>query len=122
MPGTDSVVVDYRAVIASAVQLLTNAGKTTIGLLAGTDTYTMRERRADFRYAVQDGTGLLPRAELVTPDHVSIKGGYAGLRRLLASAPRHLAPFEAACYGQRSHEPGRRLRDEGVLAGQGNTK
>ena len=89
MPGTDSVIIDNRAAIASAVQLLTTAGHTTIGLLAGPDTtYTMRERRAGFRDAVQDRTGLLPRAELTTPEQVSIEGGYAGLRRLLRlSAP-----------------------------------
>ena len=89
MPGTDSVVIDNRAAIASAVELLITAGHTTIGLLAGPDTtYTMRERRAGFRDAVQDRTGLLPRAELMTPDHVSVEGGCTGLRRLLRlSAP-----------------------------------
>lgn len=84
MFGTDSVVIDNRAAITSAVQLLADAGHTTIGLLAGPDTtYTMRERRAGFRDAVRARTGLLPRAELLTPDHVSIEGGHAGLRRLL---------------------------------------
>jgi LacI family transcriptional regulator len=89
MPGTDSVVIDNRAAIASAVRLLTDAGHVIIGLLAGPDgTYTMRERRAGFRDAVRDLTGLLPRAELTTPERVSIEGGYAGLRRLLRlSAP-----------------------------------
>ncbi len=89
MPGTDSVVIDNRAAIASAVQLLATAGHLAIGLLAGPDiTYTMRERRAGFRDAVRDRTGLLPRAELMTPEQVSIEGGYAGLRRLLRlSAP-----------------------------------
>jgi LacI family transcriptional regulator len=89
MPGTDSVVIDNRAAIASAVQLLTDAGHRAIGLLAGPDvTYTMRERRAGFCDAVQKLTGLLPRAELMSPEDVSIEGGYAGLRRLLRlSAP-----------------------------------
>lgn len=89
VPGTDSVVVDNRAAIASAVQLLTTAGHTAIGLLAGPDTtYTMRERRAGFCDAIQERTGLLPRAELMTAEHVSIEGGCAGLRRLLQlSAP-----------------------------------
>ena len=89
IPGTDSVVIDNRAAIASAVQLLTTAGHTSIGLLAGPDTtYTMRERRAGFREAVQDRTGSLPRAELMTPERASIEGGHAGLRRLLhLSAP-----------------------------------
>lgn len=89
VPGTDSVIIDNRAAIASAVQLLTTAGHTSIGLLAGPDsTYTMRERRAGFRDAVQDRTGLLPRAELIEPEHVSIEGGCAGVRRLLRlSAP-----------------------------------
>jgi LacI family transcriptional regulator len=89
MPGTDSVVIDNRAAIASAVQLLTDSGHTTIGLLAGPDTtYTMRERRAGFRDAVRARTGLLPRVELLTPEEVSIEGGYAGLRRLIhLSAP-----------------------------------
>jgi len=89
MRGTDSVVVDNRAAIASAVALLTTAGHTTIGLLTGPDsTYTMRERRAGFCDAIQDSTGLLPRAELMAPEHVSIEGGGAGLRRLLhLSAP-----------------------------------
>jgi DNA-binding LacI/PurR family transcriptional regulator len=43
----------------------------------------MRERRAGFLQSVHDRTGLLPRAELMMPQHVSIEGGYAGLRRLL---------------------------------------
>ena len=84
MPGTDSVVIDNRGAISSAVQLLTNAGHTTIGLLAGPDTtYTMRERREGFRQAIQDRTGRIPRAELMTPEPVSIEGGCAGMRRLL---------------------------------------
>jgi LacI family transcriptional regulator len=95
MPGTDSIVIDNRAAIASAVQLLTTAGHTSIGLLAGPDTtYTMRERRAGFREAVQDRTGLLPRAELMTPEPVSIEGGYAGLRRLLRLSA---APTAVVC-------------------------
>ncbi len=84
MPGTDSVVIDNRAAIASAVELLSTAGHTAIGLLAGPDTtFTMRERRAGFCNAMQERAGLLPRAELMTPEHVSIEGGYAGMRRLL---------------------------------------
>ncbi len=89
VPGTDSVVIDNRAAIGSAIRLLTTVGHRTIGLLAGSDsTYTMRERRLGFGEAVQQRTGTLPRTELMVPQHVSIEGGYAGLRRLLRlSAP-----------------------------------
>lgn len=84
VPGLDSVVVDNRAAIASAVSLLLDAGHTEIGLLAGPDTtYAMRERRAGFRDAVEIRTGLLPRAELMAPEEASTEGGYAGLRRQL---------------------------------------
>jgi LacI family transcriptional regulator len=84
VPGTDSVVIDNRSAIASAVRLLTTVGHRTIGLLAGPDTtYTMRERRAGFREALQQRTGELPRSELTLPEHISIEGGHAGLRRLL---------------------------------------
>lgn len=82
--GTDSVVIDNRTAIASAVRLLSTVGHRTIGLLAGPDTtYTMRERRAGFRDAVQHRTGAAPRSELTAPEHISIEGGYAGLRRLM---------------------------------------
>lgn len=87
--GLDSVVVDNRKAIAAAVELLLDAGHTEIGLLAGSDaTYEMRERRAGFVAAIEARTGLLPRAELVAADLVSVEGGYAGLKRQLGfSAP-----------------------------------
>jgi LacI family transcriptional regulator len=89
VPGLDSVVVDNRKAIAAAVELLLDAGHTEIGLLAGPDSmYPMRERRVGFRDAIESRTGLLPRAELVAADPVSVEGGYAGLKRLLGfSAP-----------------------------------
>jgi len=81
----DAVVIDNRAAIASAVDLLAGAGHTSIGLLAGPDTtYTMRERRLGFRRAVKRRTGRLPSRSLTVADEVSIEGGYTGLRRLLA--------------------------------------
>ena len=83
----DSVVIDNRAAIASAVDLLTVAGHTDIALLAGPDTsFTMRERRIGFRDAVERNTGRVPRSPFVEPDAVSIEGGYDGLRRLLGLA------------------------------------
>ncbi|MGV8850813.1 MAG: LacI family DNA-binding transcriptional regulator [Propionibacteriaceae bacterium] len=87
--GLDSVVVDNRRAIAAAVELLLDAGHTEIGLLAGPDSmYPMRERRVGFRDAIKSWTGLLPRAELVAADPVSVEGGYAGLKRQLGfSAP-----------------------------------
>jgi len=91
-------------------QLLADAGHTSIGLLAGPDTtYTMRERRAGFRDAVRARTGLLPRAELLTPDHMSIEGGYAGLRRLLRlSSPPHRGRLrELRLHPGRIHRPER---------------
>lgn len=89
VPGLDSVVVDNRRAIAAAVELLIDAGHTEIGLLAGPDSmYPMRERRVGFRDAIKSRTGLLPRAELVAADPVSVEGGYAGLKRQLGfSAP-----------------------------------
>ncbi len=81
----DAVVIDNRAAIASAVDLLAGAGHTAVGLLAGPDsTFTMRERRLGFRQAVKRHTGHLPSRSLTVADDVSIEGGYAGLRRLLA--------------------------------------
>ena len=81
----DTVVIDNRAAIGSAVDLLADAGHTEIALLAGgDDTYTMRERRLGFRDAVKRRTGRVPRRALVHPDHVSIEGGFDGMRRLLA--------------------------------------
>lgn len=80
----DAVVVDNRAAIASAVDLLTGSGHGEIALLAGPDTlFTMRERRIGFRAAVEAATGRLPRRELTQADAVSIEGGYDGMRRLL---------------------------------------
>jgi LacI family transcriptional regulator len=81
----DAVVIDNRAAIASAVDLLAEAGHTGIGLLAGSDaTFTMRERRLGFRHAVKRHTGRFPARRLTVADEVSIEGGYTGLRRLLA--------------------------------------
>jgi LacI family transcriptional regulator len=83
----DSVVIDNRAAIASAVDLLTSAGHTEIALLAGPDTsFTMRERRIGFRDAVERNTGRVPRLAFTDPDAVSIEGGYDGLRRLVGLA------------------------------------
>ncbi len=83
----DAVVIDNRVAIGAAVDLLAEAGHTRIGLLAGPDdVYTMRERRAGFREAVRRHTGCLPARALMQPDPVSVEGGYAGLRRLLALA------------------------------------
>lgn len=85
IPGTDSVVIDNRAAINSAVKLLHDAGHKTIGLLAGPDnTYTMRERRAGFCDAVLSFTGVSPRPELTMTDEIGIEGGYSGMRRLLS--------------------------------------
>lgn len=82
--AVDAVVIDNRAAVASAVDLLVGAGHSDIALLAGPDTsYTMRERRAGFREAIRQRTGRLPRAALTRPDEVSIQGGHQGLRRLL---------------------------------------
>lgn len=80
----DTVVIDNRAAISSAVDLLLAAGHTDIGLLAGPDdVWTMRERRIGFTEAVRRHTGRVPRRALVQPDAVSIEGGFAGMRRLL---------------------------------------
>lgn len=80
----DSVVIDNRAAIASAVDLLTAAGHTEIALLAGPDTsYTMRERRIGFREAIGRNTGHVPRRAFTEPDSVSIEGGYDGMSRLV---------------------------------------
>lgn len=90
--AVDTVVIDNRAAIASAVDLLTRSGHTDIGLLAGPDsTFTMRERRLGFREAVKRGTGHVPRRAYTQPDPVTIQGGYVGLRRLLALEPRPTA-------------------------------
>ena len=86
--AVDTVVIDNRAAIASAVDLLAEAGHVDIGLLAGPDTtFTMRERRLGFREAVKRHTGRLPRRTYTQPDPVTIQGGYVGLRRLLALEP-----------------------------------
>ena len=90
--AVDTVVIDNRAAIASAVDLLARAGHTDIGLLAGPDTtFTMRERRLGFRQAMKRHTGHLPRRAYTQPDPVTMQGGYAGLRRLLALDPRPTA-------------------------------
>ena len=90
--AVDTVVIDNRAAIASAVDLLAGAGHTDIGLLAGPDTtFTMRERRLGFRQAMKRHTGHLPRRAYTQPDPVTMQGGYAGLRRLLALDPRPTA-------------------------------
>lgn len=83
--AVDAVLIDNRAATASAVELLASAGHTAIALLAGPDDwYTMRERRAGFSEAVSRLTGRPPRPDLVQPDPVTVEGGYAGMRRLLA--------------------------------------
>lgn len=80
----DAVVVDNRAAIGSAVDLLARAGHREIALLAGPDAlFTMRERRIGFRTAVKTATGRVPRRELTRPDPARIEGGYDGMRRLL---------------------------------------
>ncbi len=90
--AVDTVVIDNRAAIASAVDLLAAAGHTDIGLLAGPDTtFTMRERRIGFRQAMKRHTGHLPRRAYTQSDPVTMQGGYAGLRRLLALDPRPTA-------------------------------
>lgn len=90
--AVDTVVIDNRAAIASAVDLLADAGHRDIALLAGADSiFTMRERRLGFRQAVKRRTGRVPRRAYVQPDEVTIQGGYAGLRRLLAVEPRPTA-------------------------------
>ena len=90
--AVDTVVIDNRAAIASAVDLLARAGHTDIGLLAGPDTtFTMQERRLGFRQAMKRHTGHLPRRAYTQPDPVTMQGGYAGLRRLLALDPRPTA-------------------------------
>ncbi len=90
--AVDTVVIDNRAAIASAVDLLVDAGHIDIGLLAGPDAiFTMRERRLGFREAVKRHTGRLPRRTFTQPDPVSVQGGYQGLRRLLALEPRPTA-------------------------------
>jgi LacI family transcriptional regulator len=82
--AVDAVVIDNRAAIASAVELLVEAGHTELALLAGPDTtYTMRERRIGFREAVRRHTGRLPARALTQPDPVSIEGGNDGFRRLM---------------------------------------
>lgn len=84
-PVVDAVVIDNRAAVASAVELLASAGHTAIALLAGPDEwYTMRERRAGFSEAVGRLTGRPPRPDLVGSDPVTVEGGYAGMRRLMA--------------------------------------
>lgn len=86
----DAVVVDNRAAVGSAVDLLIRAGHTEVALLAGPDAmFTMRERRIGFRDAVRSATGQQPRPELTQPDEASIEGGYRGIQRLggLAAAP-----------------------------------
>lgn len=82
--GVDSVVIDNRRAIASAVDLLVDAGHTRVGLVAGPDsTYTMRERRTGFRQSIHARTGGFPSPELLAPQPVSIEGGHAGLLRLV---------------------------------------
>jgi len=88
--GTDAVVIDNRAAVAAAVDLLADAGHTAIALLTGPDSwYTMRERRLGFAEAVARRTGRPPRPEHVLPLPVTIEGGFDGMRRLmrLASPP-----------------------------------
>ena len=90
--AVDTVVIDNRTAIASAVDLLAEAGHVDIGLLAGPDNiFTFRERRLGFREAVKRHTGRLPRRTYTQPDPVTIHGGYVGLRRLLALEPRPTA-------------------------------
>ena len=86
-PSVDCVVIDNRAAIASAVDLLSSAGHTEIALLAGPDTsFTMRERRIGFREAVERNTGRPPRPGFTDPDAVGIEGGYDSVRRLMRLA------------------------------------
>lgn len=90
--AVDTVVIDNRTAIASAVDLLAEAGHVDIGLLAGPDTiFTMRERRLGFREAMKRHTGRLPRRTFTSADPVSIQGGYQGLQRLLSLTPRPTA-------------------------------
>jgi len=82
--AVDAVVIDNRAAIASAVELLCSAGHTDLALLAGPEVvFTMRERRIGFRETVKRRTGRLPRRALVGVDPISIEGGYAGMVRLM---------------------------------------
>lgn len=82
--AVDAVVIDNRAAIGSAVDLLTGAGHTDLAMLAGPESlYTMRERRIGFREGVKRQTGRFPRPVLTQPDPVSVEGGYDGLCRLM---------------------------------------
>lgn len=86
-PAVDAVVIDNRAAVAAAVEVLTASGHRSIGLIAGPETwYTMSERRAGFIEAVAAATGQRSPAEYVEPAPVSIEGGYASMQRLMALA------------------------------------
>lgn len=83
--AVDAVVIDNQAAVATAVDLLTNAGHTVIGLIAGPeDWYTMRERRRGFVDAMTRATGKAPAPEYLQPVPVAVEAGYDALRELMA--------------------------------------
>jgi LacI family transcriptional regulator len=85
--AVDAVLIDNRAAIASACDLLAEAGHSIIALLAGPDSsFTMRERRLGFREAIKRRTGKLPARTLMHPGTVSIEGGFDGFGRLMRLA------------------------------------
>lgn len=91
----DAVVVDNADAIASAVELLTAAGHTSIALLDGPDdVYTMRERRRGFKMAIKSATGRDPGADLTKPGPFTVEGGHDGLLRLMRLSP---SPTAVVC-------------------------
>lgn len=92
LPGCSVVRIDNRAAAAEAAVHLIARGHRRIGLLCGDRYYPHRERRAGFRAALASaGIPADPDLECASP--ASLDGGYAGMRRLLASSPDMTAVF-----------------------------
>lgn len=89
----DCVLVDNQAGAKEAVQLLIEAGHQKIGMITGPeDVFTAKERMQGYLEALKDA-GLDLKETLVSYNDYTIKGGIAGLRKLVEENPDMTAVF-----------------------------
>ena len=89
----DCVLVDNRAGAKNAVERLVKAGHREIGMLTGpADIFTAKERMAGYLEAL-DEAGITAKETLISYNDYTIKGGIAGLRKLVSENPNMTAVF-----------------------------
>ncbi len=89
----DCVLVDNKAGAKNAVERLIKAGHRNIGMITGpADIFTAKERMAGYCEALKEA-GITVKESLISYNDYTIKGGIAGLRKLVHENPSMTAVF-----------------------------